>query len=79
MILWIFDRSGGYTCEAFDIHIQPELFTLALATYFIRPKSGIGIDTFIQHDGLGAHITLNTDDKADKKFYLENEPFYTKA
>ncbi|KAH9204398.1 hypothetical protein DL95DRAFT_529276 [Leptodontidium sp. 2 PMI_412] len=56
MRLWIFDRSGPYNSEKFDIHKEPERFVKVLAGYAMMSDAELGLNTFIKRDGNGKYI-----------------------
>lgn len=51
MQLWVFDRSGAYSSETFDVRKEPERFVHVIAGYALMTKAELGLDTFIQKDG----------------------------
>lgn len=69
MRLWVFDRSGPYSSEKFDIHKEPKRFVKALAGYAIMTDTELGLNTFIKRDELGRYIIAH-----DVKIYLEDKP-----
>ncbi|KAG9233281.1 hypothetical protein BJ875DRAFT_535473 [Amylocarpus encephaloides] len=69
MRLWIFDRSGPYNCEKFDIHKEPERFVKVLAGYAIMSDTELGLNTFIKRDGNGKYIVTR-----DVRISLEDKP-----
>jgi hypothetical protein len=56
MRLWVFDRSGPYNSEKFDIHKEPERFVKVLAGYAVMSDAELGLNTFIKRDGNGKYI-----------------------
>jgi hypothetical protein len=73
--LWIFDRSGPYNSEKFDIHKEPERFVKALTGYTIMSDAELGLNTFIKRDSNGKYIITQ-----DMRISLENKPIVsTKA
>ena len=51
MRLWVFDRSGPYSSEKFDIHKEPERFVQVIAGYALMTDAELGLNTFIRRDG----------------------------
>ena len=73
--LWVFDRSGPYGCEAFDIHKNPGRFTAAMAGYTEMSDEELGINTFIKKDGQSQYIMLKGENQADvERIYLGDQP-----
>lgn len=58
MRLWIFDRSGSYCSEAFDIHKEPERFVTVIAGYALMSDAELGLNTFIKSDNDGKYVTV---------------------
>ncbi|KAG9231374.1 hypothetical protein BJ875DRAFT_506723 [Amylocarpus encephaloides] len=56
MRLWVFDRSGLYSSEKFDIHKEPERFVKVIAGYALMTDAELGLNTFIKRDGNGKYI-----------------------
>lgn len=69
MCLWIFDRSGAYTSDNFDIHKELERLIMALAGYALMTDTELGMNTFIKCDRNGKYIIIQ-----DTKIFLENKP-----
>ncbi|OBT82162.1 hypothetical protein VE02_10023 [Pseudogymnoascus sp. 03VT05] len=51
MRLWVFDRSGPYSSEKFDIHKEPERFVRVITGYALMTDAELGLNTFIRRDG----------------------------
>jgi Fungal protein kinase len=51
MRLWVFNRSGPYSSEKFDIHKEPERFIQVIAGYALMTDAELGLNTFIRRDG----------------------------
>jgi hypothetical protein len=51
MRLWVFDRSGPFNSEKFDIHKEPERFVQVIAGYALMTDAELGLNTFIRRDG----------------------------
>ncbi|KAG9242164.1 hypothetical protein BJ878DRAFT_536067 [Calycina marina] len=69
MRLWLFDRSGPYNSEKFDIHKEPERFVKVLAGYAMMSDAELGLNTFIKCDGNGKYIVTR-----DVRISLEDKP-----
>jgi len=69
MRLCVFDRSGPYGSEKFDIHEEPERFVNVIAGYALMADADLGLNTFIKHDGNGKYIFAR-----DVKIYFEDRP-----
>ncbi len=69
MRLWVFDRSGPYNSEKFDIHKEPERFIRVIAGYALMTHAELGLNTFIKHDGNGKYIVAR-----DVRISLEEKP-----
>ena len=53
MRLRVFDRSGPYSSEKFDIHKEPERFTRVIAGYALMTDAELGLNTFIKRTVVG--------------------------
>jgi hypothetical protein len=69
MRLWVFDRSGPYNSEKFDIHKEPERFVKVLAGYAMMSDAELGLNTFIKRDSNGKYIVTR-----DVRIFLEDKP-----
>ncbi|PQE24972.1 serine threonine- kinase Sgk2 protein [Rutstroemia sp. NJR-2017a BVV2] len=69
MRLWVFDRSGSYNSEKFDVHKEPEQFIRVIAGYALMTDAELGLNTFVKHDGNGKYIVAR-----DVKISLEDKP-----
>jgi hypothetical protein len=69
MRLWVFDRSGSYSSEKFDIHKEPERFVKVIAGYALMSDAELGLNTFIKRNGNGKYIVTR-----DVKISLEDKP-----
>jgi hypothetical protein len=58
MRLQVFDRSGQYNSEKFDIHKEPGRFIMVIAGYALMTDAELGLDTFIKRDGNGRYIVV---------------------
>ncbi|KAL2825722.1 hypothetical protein BDW59DRAFT_145781 [Aspergillus cavernicola] len=75
---WVFDRSGPYSCKAFDIYQHPDRFIIALAGYTEMNDEELGLNTFIKSDDHGRYILLQSDQSKNQakteRLYLEDQP-----
>ena len=69
MRLWMFDRSGVYSSEKFDINKEPEQFVKVIAGYALMTDSELGLNTFIKRDGNDKYIVAQ-----EVNIYLEDKP-----
>ncbi|THV43834.1 hypothetical protein BGAL_0875g00010 [Botrytis galanthina] len=69
MRLWMFDRSGSYNSEKFDVHKEPERFIMVIAGYTLMTAAELGLNTFVKHDSNGKYIVAQ-----DVKISLEDKP-----
>ena len=75
MRLWVFDRSGPYNSEKFDIHKEPERFVKVLTGYAIMSDAELGLNTFIKRDGSSKYVVV-----PGARIALEDKPIaLTKA
>ncbi|KAF7867283.1 hypothetical protein EAF04_005366 [Stromatinia cepivora] len=69
MRLWVFDRSGLYNSENFDIHKEPERFVKVLTGYAMMSDAELGLNTFIKRDNNSKYIIAQ-----NIKISLEDKP-----
>ena len=69
MRLWVFDRSGPYSSEKFDIHKEPERFVKVIAGYALMTDAELGLNTFIKCDRTGKYVVV-----ARARISLEDKP-----
>ena len=75
MELHIFDRSGAYSAEPFDIHQDPERFIRAISGYCMMNDKELGIDTFVQRDKTNDFVIVNDyETKEETRVYIEMDP-----
>ena len=75
MQLWVFDRSGPYASEKFDIHEDPRRFIKIMAGYTMMSDEELGMNAFIKEDKIGKYIVFKGDDEAEEEnLYLEDKP-----
>ena len=73
--LWVFDRSGLYSCKEFDIHKDPHRFIRVMAGYTFMSNKELGMDTYVKVDNIGKYIMFKGEDRTKReKLYLEDEP-----
>jgi hypothetical protein len=73
--LWVFDRSGLYSCQEFDIHEDPRRFIRVMASYTMMSDEELGMDTYIQEDDDGKYIMFKGEAwRRRERLYLEREP-----
>ncbi|KAI0388188.1 hypothetical protein F5Y17DRAFT_284334, partial [Xylariaceae sp. FL0594] len=70
MELWVFDRSGAYSSGAFDIHDKPDIFARALVGYATMDNDAMGLDTFIEREGMHHYITVSDIDSNETRIRL---------
>ena len=58
MQLWVFDRSGAYSSETFDVRQEPQKFIRVVAGYAMMTDEELGLDTFIEYGGEYPSVTL---------------------
>ncbi|OBT60178.1 hypothetical protein VE03_10902 [Pseudogymnoascus sp. 23342-1-I1] len=68
MRLWVFDRSGPYSSEKFDIHKEPERYVRVITGYALMTDAELGLNTFIRRDG-NKYIVAQ-----DLRICLEDKP-----
>jgi hypothetical protein len=75
MELWMFDRSGLYSCEKFCIHQDPRRFINIVAGYSLMSDQELGVNTHIKEDKMGKYILLEGDKRQEQeRLYLEDNP-----
>ena len=73
--LWVFDRSGLYGSEAFDVHKDPHRFIKVMAGYTMMSDEELGLNTSIKKDKETKYILFEGDGKTQKeRLYLEDKP-----
>ncbi|KAI9770965.1 MAG: hypothetical protein M1840_002669 [Geoglossum simile] len=73
--LWVFDRSGPYSCEKFDLHKDPDHFIKVIIGYTMMSNEELGLNTYIKEDMHGGYIMFKAEGKAEEeKLRLEEEP-----
>ncbi|KAF1997507.1 hypothetical protein P154DRAFT_524707 [Amniculicola lignicola CBS 123094] len=74
MELWVFDRSGPYGSEKFNIHEDPRRFIKIMFGYTRMGGGELGVNTYIQEDENGNYIVLQEEGKEKERLYLEDKP-----
>jgi hypothetical protein len=75
MELWVFDRSGPYSCEKFDLHKDPDRFIKVMAGYTMMRDEELGLNTHIKEDKHGKYIMFKGGGETEEeKLCLEDEP-----
>ena len=78
MQLWVFDRSGAYSSETFDVREEPKQFVRVVVGYAFMTKAELGLDTFIQDDVLHPTVTLpESISGKDRILQLEATPIFS--
>jgi hypothetical protein len=55
---WVFDRSGPYNSENFDIYKEPERFVKVLVGYAMMSDAELGLKTFIKRKGSSKYVIV---------------------
>ncbi|KAI9764729.1 MAG: hypothetical protein M1840_008121 [Geoglossum simile] len=75
MELWVFDRSGPYNRDTFDIRKDPNRFIIVMAGYTMMSDEELGLNTYIKEDEHGKYIMFKAEDKTkEEKLCLEDKP-----
>jgi hypothetical protein len=75
MELWVFNRSGAYSSEAFNLKQHPYLLFEIMTSYVTMNDDEVGIASFIRQDGLGRFVAVDRImGKGVEKFYLGHGP-----
>lgn len=76
MQLWIFDRSGAYSSETFDILQRPDRFIRTITGYALMTDEDLGLDTFMKRDGQHPSVAVaDATTGEDVTLKLEASPF----
>ncbi len=51
--LWIFDRSGSYNYEKFDIYKDPNRFIRVMTDYVLMSDKELNMNIYIKEDRVG--------------------------
>ncbi|PMD52746.1 uncharacterized protein K444DRAFT_491690, partial [Hyaloscypha bicolor E] len=54
--LWVFNRSGLYNFEKFNIYKKPERFIKVLTSYIIISNIELGLNIFIKYNSNNKYI-----------------------
>lgn len=75
MELHVFDRSGAYSAEQFDLQRDPERFIRAMSGYCLMSDEELGLDTFVHRDGAKEIVTVIDDTTGeDRRLQMETPP-----
>jgi hypothetical protein len=73
--LWIFDRSGPYSGEKFDLHKDPDKFIRVMTGYTMMNDEELGLNSYIKEDETGKYIMFKGEGRTEgEKLYLEDKP-----
>ncbi|KAF6805005.1 hypothetical protein CSOJ01_09782 [Colletotrichum sojae] len=70
MELWAFDRSGMYSCDAFDIAQDPDGFATIVVGYMLMSDIELGVGDLIGEDDQGKYISCGDDTAGVERLYL---------
>ena len=70
MQLWVFDRSGAYSCADFDIHKEPEKFVRVITGYALMSDEELGLDNFIKRTPSSNIEMVEQNSQKKVSFYL---------
>ena len=72
---WVFDRSGLYSGESWDIESNRHRFMSTLISYSLMSETELGVNTWIKRDGKGKYIHVSELDKSSSnRLHLEEKP-----
>ncbi|CAG8980851.1 hypothetical protein HYALB_00011044 [Hymenoscyphus albidus] len=75
MELWVFDRSGLYSCDPFAISQHPDQLVNVMAGYFLMSHKERGGSTLMQEDINGNYIKYQLDASTSiANLYLDRQP-----
>ena len=78
MQLWVFDRSGAYSSDSFDILQQSDRFIRTITGYALMEDEELGLDTFMKRDGQSPTVAIgDAITGEDVTLKLEASPFIT--
>ncbi|KAF2010457.1 serine/threonine-protein kinase Sgk2 [Aaosphaeria arxii CBS 175.79] len=71
---WIFDRSGIWVCQAFNIQDNPQRFLAMILSYRSMSDADLGLSSVVKRDDNGSFVTFNdTVTPGLQKLYLEDK------
>ncbi|KAI1477045.1 hypothetical protein F4774DRAFT_215568 [Daldinia eschscholtzii] len=79
MELWVFDRSGAYSSDVFDIHDEPDKFARAFVSYATMDDDLMGLDTFIERKDKDRYVIVDDASGKEIKVKLQNAIVRQKA
>ncbi|KAK3295397.1 uncharacterized protein B0H64DRAFT_395173 [Chaetomium fimeti] len=68
--LWVFDRSGAYSSETFDLRQRPNLLLQILCGYACMSDEEAGLNSFVKRCEANKTTYVEFDDQEDNRFYL---------
>ncbi|KAF2474703.1 FunK1 protein kinase [Lindgomyces ingoldianus] len=72
--LWMFDRSGIWCCQAFNIQHEPERFLSLIFSYQLMSDQDLGRSKIIQNDENGNFVILDEISQSSiRKLYLDDQ------
>lgn len=75
METWVFDRSGPYSGNTFDVHEEPEKFIQVICGYLMMSDEELGLDIITKEKGDKLFITIPVEGRGNKrKRALELDP-----
>ncbi|VDB84082.1 Bgt-51672-2, partial [Blumeria graminis f. sp. tritici] len=73
--LWVYDRSGPYSCSYIDIGKSPEKLVHVLVTYMLMNDEELGLDPNVKYEGEDMIVHLEVPgSKEIRKFTLDPNP-----
>ncbi|KAM5379493.1 hypothetical protein ACJZ2D_004001 [Fusarium nematophilum] len=74
--LWVFDRSGFYGTEAYNIQDDPERLVTVTTAYTKMSNTELGHNPFVHSDGPRKYVLMPAEDDAKtlQRFYLRGDP-----
>ncbi|CAD6506426.1 BgTH12-07352 [Blumeria graminis f. sp. triticale] len=73
--LWVYDRSGPYSCSYIDIGKSPEKLVHVLVTYMLMNDEELGLDPNVKYEGEDMIVHLEVPGSKDiRKFTLDPNP-----
>lgn len=80
MECWMFDRSGVYSCEPFNIVEHPGRLLTIMAGYAFMNEQEWGRSTFIKKDSNGTYVCVEDagNRQVPEKVYVQFPPFFSR-
>lgn len=79
MECWMFDRSGIYSCEPFNIVEHSKRFLTIMAAYALMSNEEWGYSTLIKEDNEGTYVSVTENTEGLGKMYLQTPPFFIRG